>query len=51
MIAVITLKIQTRRFFQRKICPKDANGMTKSVDPDQTANIVDPDQTAPRPSV
>ena len=39
MLAVITLKFK-QRSFHREICPKCADGM---------ANSVDPDQTAPRP--
>ena len=35
MVAVII--IQTKRSFHREIHPKGADGMTKSVDPDQTA--------------
>ena len=30
-------KIQTKKFFHRKICPKGADGVANSVDPDQTA--------------
>ena len=34
--AVISLKIRIERSFHRVICPKDANGMENSQDPDQT---------------
>ena len=30
-------KIQTRWLYSRVMCPKDADGMANSVDPDQTA--------------
>ena len=32
-------KIQTKVFFRREICPKGADGMANSVDPDQTAPL------------
>ena len=32
-------KIQTKTSFHREICPKGANRMTNSVDPDQTAPL------------
>ena len=38
MFAVITLKFK-QRYFQRKICPKGADGMANSVDPDQAAPL------------
>ena len=52
-IAVITLKLETKWLFRRVMCPKSADGMANSVDPDQTAPLFaqtclsDPDQTAP----
>ena len=38
MLAVITLKFK-QRSFHRDICPEDADKMTNSVDPDQTAPV------------
>ena len=32
-------KIHTKQSFLRKKCPKDADGMANSVDPDQTAPL------------
>ena len=37
MFAVIILKFKQRKSFCRDICPKGADGMENSVDPDQTA--------------
>ena len=38
MFAVITLKFKQKTFFHREICPKGADGIANSVDPDQTVH-------------
>ena len=37
MIMVIVVKIGAIWFYGAVLCPKDADGMANSVDPDQTA--------------
>ena len=37
MFGVITLKFKQKTSFHTEICPKGADGMANSVDPDKTA--------------